>query len=86
MKAYDAVKIAARNSGTNITSLSLSCGKSQNAISDAVRKGKDPSSATLSGYLERCGYALAAVPEGDLPETALVINGKEDRDVKTKQN
>ena len=86
MKAYDAVRIAARNSGTSITSLSLSCAKSQNAISDAARKGKDPSSATLSGYLERCGYALAAVPEDDLPESALVINGKDEDGAESKRS
>lgn len=84
MKAYDAVREAATKAGTNITSLSLACGKKSNAISDAIHKGRNSSTTLISEYLEKCGYILAAVPKGDLPDGALVIDGKDQDDVRGK--
>lgn len=44
--------------------------------SEATR-GSTPKADTLAAMLGVCSYSLAAIPNADVPETALVINPPE---------
>ena len=74
MKAFAAVKEAAKRSGIAITSIGLAMGKAANYVSNGDSRGSSPQCNTCAAMLEVCGYTLCAVPSDSVPPDALVID------------
>ena len=74
MESMDALRIAASRSDTSITSIGASMGKSDSYVSATASRGSVPRCDTMAAMADVCGYRLALVPRGDLPDTALVID------------
>lgn len=77
MRAYDAVKAAADDAGIPLRRICQSMGRADSFISQGASRGSVPKADTLADMLAPCGYVLAAVPAGDVPASAIVIDGKE---------
>lgn len=80
MKAFDAVKEAAKNSGIAITRIGVEMGKPANYVSNGASRGSSPQCNTCAAMLDVCGYALCAVPRDSVPSDALVIDPPGDSD------
>ncbi len=74
MQAIDAVKAAAAAAGVPTTHIGPAMGKAATYVATIATKGNTPRADTLAGMLDACGYALVAMPSGDLPASALVID------------
>lgn len=75
MDAIEAVKAAARASGTPTTHIGPALGKASSYVASAASRGSDPLTGTTAAMLGACGYVLAAVPAGAaLPPGSLVID------------
>lgn len=77
VKGYEAVKKAAAIKGISTNSISRALGKADSYIASGITRGSTPKADTLAAMLKPCGYKLAAIPEDDLPESALVIDPAE---------
>ena len=73
MYAMDVVKEAARRSGTATISIGPSMGRSRSYVASKASRGDQPQANTLAAMLGACGWSLVAVPDGDVPESGLVI-------------
>lgn len=78
MKAYDALKEAARRSGVPLTHIGPALGKTSPYVNNGIARGSTPKADTLAAMLGACGYSLAALPKGTEPDGALLIDGPED--------
>ena len=74
MNYWEVLYTAADNVGVNTTDIGPKLGMSRGYISAAKAKGAIPSVSNAARFLGACGYALCAVPDDDIPESALVIN------------
>lgn len=74
MKAYEAVRAAAKDSGVPITHIGPALGKSSVYVSNGASRGSIPKADTLASMLSVCGYVLAALPADQVPPSALVID------------
>lgn len=74
MRAIDAVKSAAASAGMPTTHIGRAMGKRDNYVAAVASRGSTPQADTLAAMLDVCGYALAAIPQSDLPDSALVID------------
>lgn len=74
MKAYEAVRSAAKNNGVPITHIGPALGKSSTYVSNGASRGSTPQADTLASMLSVCGYVLAALPADQVPPCALVID------------
>ena len=74
MKAYEAVRAAAKSSGVPITHIGPALGKSSVYVNNGASRGSVPKADTLASMLGVCGYVLAAMPAEDVPPCALVID------------
>lgn len=79
MNAFDAIKRAASASGKSLRGVSLSLGKSPNYIANNASRGSDPGTGNAAAMLKVCGYTLCAVPDPDVPGSAIVIDPAETR-------
>lgn len=76
MKAYDVVKAAAKSAGVPTTHIGTALGKSSSYVANGASRGSTPQADTLAAMLGVCGYALCAVPVGEVPPGALVVDAK----------
>lgn len=80
MIAAEAIRHIVRSSGLSMREASSRMGMTPNYISSVVRQAErmdaDLVSSTLARAAEACGYVLAFVPEGELPEGAVAIDAK----------
>lgn len=74
MKAIDAVKRAAERSGVGVTEVGVAIGRDRTYISATASRGSTPKADNLAKMLGACGYRLCAVPRGDVPKSAIVID------------
>lgn len=77
MKAIEAVKQAAAQADMPTTHIGRAMGKRDNYVAAVASRGSTPQADTLAAMLDVCGYKLAAIPEIDVPESALVIDPSE---------
>lgn len=73
MGFYDVLKDASELSGVALTRIGPKLGRDRSYVSGAAARGSVPSVDNAAAMLSACGYALAAVPVGDVPPSALVI-------------
>lgn len=74
MEAINAVKEAARRSGTSLIQIGPAMGKSASYVSVKATKGNSPQANTLAAMLGACGWSLVAVPRGSEPADGVVID------------
>lgn len=74
MDAMNAVKVAARRSGTSLIEIGPAMGKSPSYVSVKTTKGNCPKANTLALMLGVCGWSLVAVPRGSEPADGIVID------------
>lgn len=75
MDAIEAVKAAARATGTPTTHIGPAMGKASSYVASAASRGSDPLTGTTAAMLGVCGYVLAAVPAGaPLPPGSMAID------------
>lgn len=77
MNTDEVIKAAAKNAGLSLRAVSTAMGKSANYIGATFSQKSTPKADTLASVLKPCGYKLAAIPENDLPDSALVIDPAE---------
>jgi len=73
MDGIQALYEAARRSDTPVTKIGLATGRSAAYVSSRFSKGGNPSALILAELLEPCGYKLCAVPEKEVPKSAIEI-------------
>lgn len=81
MQAFEALKEASEKSGVPMYKIGPAMGRPSSYVSTGMARGSSPRCDTMAKMAEVCGYALALVPTGDLPESALVIGGEDVEDV-----
>lgn len=74
MDAMNAVKVAARRSGTSLIGIGPAMGKSPSYVSVKTTKGNCPRANTLATMLGACGWSLVAVPSVSVPPEGVVID------------
>lgn len=74
MDAFSAVKEAAYLTDTRITDIGPAMGKAANYVSNGASRGSSPQCDTAAAMLQVCGYTLCALPDGEVPAGALVID------------
>lgn len=78
MKAQDAIRKALENAGESQASASGKLGKSRNYVNSLLAQadatGGTIGCDTAAAMLGVCGYSLAAMPKGEEPSGALVID------------
>lgn len=74
MHANDALKQAAATASVPITHIGPAIGKAPNYVNNSTSRGSTPRCDTMAAMLHVCGYALVAVPRGDVPETAIELD------------
>lgn len=74
MEFYDALEQTARNAGVSFNAIGTALGHSMNYVHNARSRGSVPSVDNASRMADVCGYALALIPRGDLPESAITID------------
>lgn len=74
MKFVDLLYEVASKTGTPVTKIGLGIGTGREYVSRMKRNGTDPSTSNAARMLGVCGWKLVAVPEDDVPESALVIS------------
>lgn len=79
MIAADAVREAVRNSGRSMISISVSMGVNANYVAKLVARGGSPKVDTIASIAEECGYRLAMVPEAEVSESDIVIDGRKSK-------
>lgn len=77
MRAYEALRSAAKHAGVPLTHIGPAMGKPAPYVNTGMSRGSTPKADTLAAMLDVCGYSLAAVPHADVPDTALVIDPAE---------
>lgn len=74
MDAMSALDIAATSAAMPTTHIGPAIGRGANYYSAIKSRGSVPRCDTMAAMADVCGYRLALVPRGDLPDTALVID------------
>lgn len=64
MNIWEAVKVAARESGINLSEASRRMGRSRKFINNAISDNASPNIDTAAIALASCGYSLCAVKDG----------------------
>lgn len=80
MDAYEALREAASETGVPLYKIGRALGKADAYVNSAISRGSVPRCDTMAKMAAVCGYGLALVPRGDMPDTALVIGGGGDAD------
>lgn len=73
MTPNDALRAIVSASGASLRTVSERIGKSPNHLSSALQN-KDKQAGLLASVANACGYALALVPLGSVPDGAIVID------------
>lgn len=74
MNAYETVRESAKVAGISTNSIGRALGKTSSYVASGATRGSTPKADTLAAMLNVCGYKLAAIPESDVPGSALVID------------
>lgn len=74
MDAIDAIKAAAKATGTPTTHIGPLMGKGPAYLANTANRGSSPQANTLAAMAATMGYALALVPADSLPPDALPID------------
>ena len=75
MEFYDAVYRIAKKKGITIEKISLSLGKTSGFITAQKSRGSKPRIDTAAKILDACGYILCAIPEDEVPNWVIEIDG-----------
>ena len=73
MEAYQALRAAAKLSGTALTDIGPKLGHNRSYASTLICQNGDPRTSTLTALLDACGWELVAVPKGKAPSTAIKL-------------
>lgn len=77
MEAIEAIKAAAAVAGVPTTHIGPAMGKAATYVATMAGKGSTPRVDTAARMADVLGYALALVPVGDVPASAIVIDAPE---------
>ena len=77
MDAMDALKQAANNAGIPLMHIGRKMGVADNYVNKTIARGSVPKCDTMARMLGVCGYVLAAIPNNDIPNNAIVITADE---------
>ena len=80
MEAFGAIKAAAAAAGVPTTHIGPAMGKTPGYVANAAARGSAPRVDTVARMADVLGYALALVPVGDVPASAIVIDAVRARD------
>lgn len=80
MKFIDIIYDVAKKAGIPTTKIGPAVGKNREYVSKMKTADSDPSTANAARMLEACGWKLVALPENEVPESALVISAPETTD------
>ncbi len=69
-----------RAAGLSMRAASVASGRSPEWLSATLARGTSPTLPVVASLAEPCGYALALVPVGDVPPSAIVIDAVRARD------
>lgn len=69
-----------RAAGLSMRAASVASGRSPEWLSATLARGTSPTLPVVASLAEPCGYALALVPVGDVPPSAIVIDAVRVRD------
>lgn len=74
MYAMDALREAAKNSGTALMNIGVSMGYSKQYVNAIITRGSTPKADTLAKMLGVCGYSLVAISSDQVSDDMLVID------------
>ena len=78
MRTLDGVRYIVGTTGMSMRSLSAEMGRNSNyltnILSQSASNAGGVNSATLVSVAAHCGYVLAFLPEGDIPDDAVVLD------------
>lgn len=74
MNTSDLIRRVVAEAGVSMIGASRAMGKNDNYFASVVARGSTPKADTLAAMLDACGYTLAAIPHGDVPASALVVD------------
>lgn len=74
MDAISAVRAVTDRSSKSMRAVSVDMGRSPGFISSMLTQGSTPGADTLAAIGAACGYSLALVPSGRVPEGSIVID------------
>ena len=66
--------------GLSMRAASVASGRSPEWLSATLARGTSPTLPVVASLAEPCGYALALVPVGDVPASAIVVDAVRARD------
>ena len=74
MKAYEALRVAAKLSGVPITDIGPRLGFHKSYVSTLISKGSTPRVDTLAAMARAIGWELCLVPKGKMPKSGLKLD------------
>lgn len=78
MNTNDAMRTIVSNAGLSMRAASERMGRSPNWLGATLARSGSSEAGTLAELAAACGYALALVPLGELPEGAIVVDPPEE--------
>lgn len=78
MESSEVINKAIACAGISGYELSRRMGRAPSYVSATFGRGSVPRADVLAAMLAPCGYTLCAVPNDDVPSSALVIDPKRD--------
>ena len=81
---YDILKRVADAEDMAMSSIGPKIGKGPNYVNGGITRGSVPSVDNAALMLDACGWTLAAIPRGAVPDNALVIEPPK-RDLEAEQ-
>lgn len=85
MYFYDALREIAKREKKSFTYIAQRLGKTNSYISRAITRNSDPSTANAAAMLSICGWVLCAVPVDRVPDYAMVISPRSDKEKKAAE-
>lgn len=74
MKAYQALRVAAKQSRVPLIEIGPRLGKNRSYVSTLISKGSTPRCDTLAAMAGAIGWELCLVPKGKAPKSALKLD------------
>ena len=74
MDFQDAMRAMVASSGQSLRAASVASGRTPGWLTSTLTRGSAPTVTVAADLARACGYALAYVPVGQVPDAALVID------------
>ena len=74
MEYYDALKAAAQQAGMTMADISNRLNRNPGYIANSIAHGSSPSVDNAIQMMRACGFEIAALPSGEVPEGSLLLD------------